>query len=84
MFNEDELEPYYTNGKNSAKIDMVSAISLLCQYCNSLGNNSYTVFAPEWYLKDCGVKPRAVIYLPIVSGIVDPIEVCCASDGKFE
>lgn len=83
MFNEAQLEPYFVNGKDSAKVDMISAVSLLCQYCSSLSSDIYTVCAPEWYLKRDKGK-QCVIYLPLSSGITDPVEVCCFNDLKYE
>lgn len=83
MFNENEIEPYFVNGKDSAKVDMVSAISLLCQYCNSLSSSSYTVFAPEWYLKTAENRQCVIIYLPLTSGITNPIKVCYVNNKKY-
>ncbi|XP_066254152.1 endoribonuclease Dcr-2 [Euwallacea similis] len=79
MYQEDKIPPYYANGPGSAKVDMVSAISLLSQYCNSLPCDKYTVMAPEWYserkfpIGDKETPMRVVIVLPTMCPITDPI-----------
>jgi hypothetical protein len=79
MYNEDEVEPYYVNGPNSAQVNMTSAVSLLCRYCSSLSCDQYTTYAPEWYIEEqnniLGNKVRVVIRLPIVCPITEPIMV---------
>jgi hypothetical protein len=79
MYNEDEVEPYYVNGPNSAQVNMTSAVSLLCRYCSSLSCDQYTTYAPEWYIDEqnniLGNKVRVVIRLPIVCPITEPIMV---------
>ncbi|KAJ8969648.1 hypothetical protein NQ314_001650 [Rhamnusium bicolor] len=78
MYNEDELPPYYVNGPGSAQVNMRSAIPLLCQYCTSLPSDVYTVYTPEWYIKDKEVGLETlhcvVILLPTICPIRDMIE----------
>lgn len=79
MYTEDALAPYYVSGKDSAFVDMQSAIPLLCQYCNSLPSDIYTTYTPEWYIQHKiieGVKWNSVvILLPVVSPLREIIEV---------
>lgn len=77
MYNEDKLEPYFVNGPNSAQVNMNSSISLLHRYCSSFQTDQYLSYFPEWYLQkhpDNGTV-QVVIYLPILSPILDPITV---------
>nr|WJM99459.1 endoribonuclease dicer 2 [Ips calligraphus] len=73
MYNEDELPPYYVNGPNSARVDMVSAISLLSQYCNSLPCDKYTTFAPELFYEESLQGLRVTIVMPTICRINEPI-----------
>ncbi|CAG9768668.1 unnamed protein product [Ceutorhynchus assimilis] len=77
MYNEDEFPPYYAKGPNSAKVDMISAISLLCQYCSSLPCDKYTSLAPALYYKrkKVGLDQliSVTIVLPTISLLRDPI-----------
>lgn len=87
MYSEDDIPPYYVDGPNSARVDMVSAISLLSQYCNSLPCDKYTTLAPELYFKEKEMSSgdviiQVVIVLPTICPIMEPIEVrliryCC-------
>ncbi|KAF7283787.1 hypothetical protein GWI33_022827 [Rhynchophorus ferrugineus] len=75
MYHEDPLPPYYVNGPNSAKVDMTSAISLLCTYCNSLSQD--VELAPELYLEfnnnSFEKKVRVVIDLPTICPLTESI-----------
>ncbi|CAG9824066.1 unnamed protein product [Phaedon cochleariae] len=80
MYNEDELPPYYVDGPGSAQVNMQSAISLLCQYCNCLPSDIYTILAPEWYIKGKSTSDRdqekmlsVVILLPTICPVLDLI-----------
>lgn len=78
MYNEDQLPPYYVDGPNSAKVDMVSAVSLLCSYCNSLPCDRYTDLTPAIYsevkfLADRTKLVRVVIVLPTICPLTEPI-----------
>lgn len=77
MYNEDEIPPYYTNGANSAKITMLSAIALLCHYCNCIPCDVYTSYQPEWYVEQSEntKDQRVVIVLPIKCPIKEYIYV---------
>lgn len=77
MYNEDEVKPYYVNG---ARVDLVSATPLLCQYCSSLSRDQYTIYAPDWYCEEKKtsvnvISVRVVIYMPTACPILEPIEV---------
>lgn len=77
MYHEDPIPPYYTNGPNSAKVDMTSAISLLCSYCQSLSKN--IELAPELY-SECDESStekriRVIIDLPTVCPLNESITV---------
>nr|XP_022903592.1 endoribonuclease Dicer-like [Onthophagus taurus]XP_022903593.1 endoribonuclease Dicer-like [Onthophagus taurus] len=75
MYNEHEIEPYYTQGPGSAQINMVSACSLLSSYCNSFMADIYTQYAPNWYIEfGPGKTCRVIIELPTVCPYVEPIE----------
>ncbi|KAK4883339.1 hypothetical protein RN001_006658 [Aquatica leii] len=71
---ENEIPPYYVNGKGSAKVDLLSAISLLCRYCLKLPSDKYTTYTPNWYLETHDTHYRVVIELPTVSNILEPIQ----------
>lgn len=73
MYNEDEIPPYYVNGPNSAQVNMISATSLLCQYCMSLPSDMYTVRAPDWFCRMIDKKISVVILLPVICPILDEI-----------
>ncbi|XP_048517572.1 endoribonuclease Dicer isoform X2 [Dendroctonus ponderosae] len=77
MYNEDELPPYYVNGPRSAKVDMVSAISLLSQYCNSLPCDKFTTLSPELYYEEKTTilddLTRVTIILPTICPLTAPI-----------
>ncbi|XP_050314250.1 endoribonuclease Dicer isoform X2 [Anthonomus grandis grandis] len=79
MYNEDEIKPYYVNGLNSAKVDMISAISLLSQYCNSLSCDKFTCLSPEYFLIDrrgqkfaYQVEVRLPVKCPLIESIIGP------------
>uniref|UniRef100_A0A6P7GJE9 Endoribonuclease Dicer-like n=1 Tax=Diabrotica virgifera virgifera TaxID=50390 RepID=A0A6P7GJE9_DIAVI len=80
MYNEDEIPPYFAK-PGGACVTMLSAISLLCQYCTSLSSDVYSDAAPEWYKKDSfeDGKVSVVILLPTGSHILDEIQVFMAS-----
>lgn len=73
-----EYPPYYVNGPGSAKVDLTSAVSLLCRYCQNLPGDKYTAYTPEWYEEESpfGGKKRVIIFLPVMCPIKDPIKVC--------
>lgn len=73
-----EYPPYFVAGPGSAKVDLVSAIALLCRYCQSLPGDKYTCYTPEWYEEENTFdnKKRVVIFLPVISQIKGPIKVC--------
>ncbi|KAH1020286.1 hypothetical protein HUJ04_009975 [Dendroctonus ponderosae] len=77
MYNEDELPPYYVNGPRSAKVDMVSAITLLSQYCNSLPCDKFTTLSPELYYEEKTTilddLTRVTIILPTICPLTAPI-----------
>ncbi|KAL1509005.1 hypothetical protein ABEB36_003814 [Hypothenemus hampei] len=74
MYNEDPIPPYYVDGKNSARVDLVSAISLLCQYCNSLPCDKYTDLAPELYKEEReNADIRVIILMPTICPLTEPI-----------
>lgn len=77
MYSEDEILPYYVNNDpKSACITMVSAISLLCRYCQSLPSDLYTLQQPKWFLANTDDKIcKIIIELPIVCPLIDPIAV---------
>lgn len=77
MYNESVLPPYFVDGPGSAKIDMLSAISLLSQYCNSLPADKYTTYAPDYYKEErkSDGKCRVVIVMPLPCPIKDPVQV---------
>jgi len=81
MYDEDELPPYYVNGPNSARVDIVSAISLLSQYCNSLPCDKYTTFAPELFYEQSLQGLRVTIVMPTICPITEPITVSI-TDGQ--
>lgn len=75
MYDESIISPYIVG---SARVDMLSAIALLSQYCQGLSADKYTVHAPEWYLEElprgCNNKQvRVVILLPVLCRIREPI-----------
>lgn len=74
---ELDCKPYYVKGPESAQVDMVTAIPLLCHYCNSLPSDMYTVYAPDWYIEraDDNVNCRVVILMPLLCPITEPIVV---------
>ncbi|CAH1110958.1 unnamed protein product [Psylliodes chrysocephalus] len=74
MYRENEIAPYYVAGPGSAQVNMTSAISLLCQYCQSLPSDVYTSLTPDWYVKHYGSKKSVVILLPTVCKLLDLIE----------
>ncbi|CAG9838636.1 unnamed protein product [Diabrotica balteata] len=73
LYNEDEIPPYYVK-PGGACVTMLSAISLLCQYCTSLASDMYSEAAPEWYKKENLGKTAVVILLPTGSKILDEIQ----------
>lgn len=76
MYNEDILPPYYVDGPNSAHVDMVSAVSLLCKYCATLSTDIYSISQPIFYIKTLPSKKRIVyIELPTACPILQPIMV---------
>lgn len=77
MYEEDELPPYYVNDDpNSACVTLLSSISLLCRYCQSLYTDLYTIQQPKWFLaKHSGITTKVVIELPTVSPLIERIEV---------
>lgn len=82
MYDEDELPPYYVNGPNSARVDIVSAISLLSQYCNSLPCDKYTTFAPELFYEQSLQGLRVTIVMPTICPITEPITVSITHGQK--
>lgn len=77
MYEEDEVQPYYVNGPNSACVTMTSAISLLCSYCQTLQSDLYSLQQPKWYISKGPIGGTKIyIELPTVSPLIDPIEVC--------
>lgn len=75
MYNELEMPPYVVN---SARVDLLSAIPLLCQYCQSFSSDQYTVYAPEWYLETNALnRVRVVILMPLPCPIKEPVQVGC-------
>lgn len=73
MYNELEYPPYVVN---SARVDLLSAVTLLCQYCQSFSCDKYTTYSPEWYIeKDIFKKQRVVILMPLPCPIKEPIMV---------
>ncbi|CAH0552970.1 unnamed protein product [Brassicogethes aeneus] len=81
MYNENPLPPYYVDGPNSANVNMLSAIALLCQYCQSLPTDGYTVYAPDWYIEK-KEKTRVHIMMPTICPIVEPIAGHWMSNAK--
>ena len=77
FYNEDEISPYYVNGPDSPYINMVSAISLLTNYCNTFVGDPYTTFSPNWYINNNheNSMKSVIIELPTPCPILDPIEV---------
>lgn len=77
MYQEDEVPPYFVNGPNSACVTILSAISLLCTYCQTLNSDLYTVQQPKWYLDKSETKMRKVlIQLPTICPLLDTVAVC--------
>ncbi|CAG9860697.1 unnamed protein product [Phyllotreta striolata] len=76
MYEEDPLPPYYVKGTDGAQINMRTAISLLCQYCQSLPSDIFTVLVPDWFVKQTENDMYVVVVLlptitniPMVEGI---------------
>lgn len=84
MYEEDELPPYYVNGPNSARVDIVSAISLLSQYCNSLPCDKYTTFAPELFYEQSLQGLRVTIVMPTICPITEPITVSIRGEKLYQ
>lgn len=77
MYAEDERPPYYVAGPNSAKVDMVSAISLLSSYCNTLPCDKYTVLSPELFFNQKTMSDRSVFTsVTIVLPTASPLQDC--------
>lgn len=78
MYKEDLLAPYYVDGPDSAHVDMVSAVSLLCRYCVTLSSDLYTLYQPIFYMKKINAtNPKYVVYieLPTACPILEPVQV---------
>lgn len=77
MYNELEFPPYVVN---EARVDLLSAIALLCQYCQSFNSDKYTVYAPEWYFEKNSLHMvRIAILMPLPCPIREPIMVSSCS-----
>ncbi|KAL3276339.1 hypothetical protein HHI36_011721 [Cryptolaemus montrouzieri] len=74
MYNESILPSYFVNGPGSAYINAVSAIPLLCRYCQSLPSDQYTTYSPEWYISVKDNMNVVTVLLPLICPLVDPIE----------
>lgn len=75
MYKENILPPYVVDGPGSAKVDMLSAISLLSQYCESLPADKYTTYSIDYYKEERDESCRVVIVMPLLCPIKDPIQV---------
>lgn len=81
MYNELEFPPYVVNG---SRIDLLSAVALLCQYCQSFSSDVYTVYAPEWYYEKNSLHlQRVVILMPLPCPIKEPIKVIYTSNEQL-
>ncbi|KAK9882155.1 hypothetical protein WA026_019672 [Henosepilachna vigintioctopunctata] len=78
MYNEQLIPPYYVSGPESAYVNAISAISLLCRYCQNLPRDRYTSCNPEWYLEKVedpeGISYVVTILLPTLCPIIEPIQ----------
>lgn len=75
MYNELEFPPYIVK---SARVDLLSAVALLSQYCQSFSSDKYTTYCPEWYIEENNNNQvRVVILMPLPCPIKEPIQVDC-------
>ncbi|GLV38051.1 Dicer-2 [Carabus blaptoides fortunei] len=74
LYKDRDVEPYYTNGYDSAHVTASSAIQLVNRYCQSLHRDRYSALAPNWYLKRVDNKYAVVIEMPIVCPLRERIE----------
>lgn len=77
IYQEEEVPPYFVDGPNSACVNMLTSVSLLCRYCQTLNSDLYTVHQPKWYMEKRKIngKCKVVIELPTICPILEPIEV---------
>ncbi|XP_031333092.1 endoribonuclease Dicer-like [Photinus pyralis] len=82
---DDLIPPYYVDGPDSSKIDLLTAIPLLCFYCSCLPADKYTTYVPGWFIEICPEtrRYRVTIELPPVSGILQLIQGPFMETKKF-